>query len=59
LGTTIEVINVQGFHSGSSCLQNGEGQNGEGETLKQILLGLVIGHLIVANKYHFGNISRV
>jgi hypothetical protein len=32
------------WHSGSSCLQNGEG-----EKLKQILLGFVIGHLIVAN----------
>jgi hypothetical protein len=30
--------------SASSCLQNGEG-----ERLKQILLGFIIGHLIVAN----------
>jgi hypothetical protein len=46
LGNTIEVITVQGFewHSGSSCLQNGEG-----ERLKQILLVFIIGHLIVAN----------
>jgi hypothetical protein len=32
------------WHSGSSCLQNGEG-----ERLKQRLLGFIIGHLIVAN----------
>jgi len=30
------------WHSGSSCLR-------EGEKLKQILLGFIIGHLIVAN----------
>ncbi len=32
------------WHSGSSYLQNGEG-----EKLKQILLGFIISHLIVAN----------
>jgi len=32
------------WHSSSSCLQNGEGKK-----LKQILMGFIIDHLIVAN----------